>query len=120
MPGIGRQVWLVEKCVGDGQGGLVLAGGGGQVPGRPGEVAEAFVADRQVALPFGVGGVGGGQPLPGKAAPFASDDDGQRAAIVNVPVGTAADGKDSERPMKATMVAFRYMRSRSLITEGRT
>ena len=34
--------------------------------------------------------VGNGKPLPGKAPPLASDDDGQRAAIVNIPVGTAA------------------------------
>jgi hypothetical protein len=43
--------------------------------------------------------VGNGKPLPGKAPPLASDDEGQRAAIVNVPVGTAAGrigGDDAE------------------------
>src|SRR5262245_30250783 len=36
--------------------------------------------------------VGSGEPLRGKTAPFASDNDGQLAAIVNVPVRTAAGG----------------------------
>src|SRR2546421_4985839 len=47
----------------DTQRGLVLAGGGGQVPRPPGEGAEAFVADRQVGAPIGGGGGWVGHPL---------------------------------------------------------
>ena len=42
--------------------GLVGGAGGGQVPGRHRHIPQLVVADRQVALPAGVGRVGGGQP----------------------------------------------------------
>ena len=47
----------------DVQGGLVGGAGGGQVPGRDRHVPNFDVADGQVALPVGVGRVGGGAGL---------------------------------------------------------
>ena len=45
---------------GDGLGVLVVLGGGGGAVGGAGEVAELVVADAEVALPSGVGGIGCG------------------------------------------------------------
>ena len=64
----------------------MLVGGGG-VAAATRQVPELVVADGEVALVFGVAGVGGGEPLA----------DGQRGAVVLVGGGGVAGG-DARSP----------------------